>query len=47
VITDMCFPDALEPADPHEIVRVAGETGPKLRELVKGVLAKLGEPDLR
>jgi purine-nucleoside phosphorylase len=41
VITDMCFPDALEPADPHEIVRVAGQTEPKLRELVKGVLARL------
>ena len=42
VITDMCFPDALEPADPHEIVRVANEAEPKLRSLVMGVLAKLG-----
>jgi purine-nucleoside phosphorylase len=42
VITDMCFPDALEPADPLEIVRVAKEAEPKLRALVRGVLAKLG-----
>ena len=30
VVTDLCFPDALEPADVNEIVRVANETEPKL-----------------
>ena len=42
VITDMCFPDALEPADVNEIVRIANEAEPKLRALVCGVLAELG-----
>ncbi|HMP78030.1 MAG TPA: purine-nucleoside phosphorylase [Pirellulaceae bacterium] len=39
VITDLCFPDALQPADPHEIVKVANEAEPKLTALVLGVLA--------
>ena len=39
-ITDLCFPDALEPADPHEIVKVANSATPKLTMLVKGVLAE-------
>ena len=38
VITDMCFPDALEPADPHKIVAIANAAEPKLTELVMGVL---------
>ncbi|MFT5299331.1 MAG: purine-nucleoside phosphorylase [Mariniblastus sp.] len=40
VITDMCLADALEPADVHEIVRVANEAEPKLTKLVIGVLAQ-------
>ncbi len=40
VVTDLCFPDALEPADVNEIVRVANETEPKLTALVLGVLAE-------
>ncbi len=40
VITDMCFPDALEPADPHEIVKVANEAEPKFRALVMGLLSE-------
>ncbi len=40
VITDMCLPDALLPADPNEIVRVAGEAEPRLTQLVTGVLAE-------
>ena len=31
VVTDLCFPDALEPADPHEIVKVANEAEPNCR----------------
>jgi len=34
VITDLCFPDALEPADPNEIVKVANEAEPRLSKLV-------------
>jgi len=40
VVTDLCFPDALEPADVHEIVRVANEAEPYLSKLVEGVLAE-------
>ena len=40
VVTDLCFPDALEPADVHEIVRIANEAEPSLTKLVLGVLAE-------
>ncbi len=40
VITDMCLPDALQPADPHEIVKIANQAEPKLSKLVQGVLAQ-------
>jgi purine-nucleoside phosphorylase len=39
VITDMCLPDALEPADVEKIIAIAGAAEPKLRALVTGVLA--------
>ena len=38
VITDMCLPDALEPADVEKIIGVANGAEPKLRALVTGVL---------
>ena len=38
VITDMCFPDALEPADIEKILATAAIAEPKLRSLVCGVL---------
>ena len=34
VVTDMCLPDALEPADIAKIVAVAGEGGQKLEQLL-------------
>ena len=40
VVTDLCFPDALEPADVNEIVRVANETEPKLAKLLLDFLAE-------
>ena len=40
IVTDLCFPDALEVADPHEIVKVANEAEPSLRRLVTGLLAE-------
>ncbi|MCH2114249.1 MAG: purine-nucleoside phosphorylase [Pirellulales bacterium] len=42
VITDMCLPDALKPANVEEIIAVAGSAEPRLRSLVLGVLAHEG-----
>lgn len=39
IVTDMCLPDALEPADVQKIIAVANSAEPKLRKLVAGVLA--------
>jgi purine-nucleoside phosphorylase len=41
IITDMCLPDALEPAVLEEIIAVANEAEKKLRVLVKRVVAEL------
>jgi purine-nucleoside phosphorylase len=41
VITDMCLPDALEPASVPDIIATAQAAEPKLRAIVKGVLARL------
>ena len=38
VVTDRCLPDALEPANVEEIIRVAGEAGPKLAAVVRAVI---------
>jgi purine-nucleoside phosphorylase len=40
IITDMCLPDALEPADVPKIIATANAAEPKLRALVMGVLAQ-------
>ena len=47
IITDMCLPDALQPADPHEIVRVANEAEPRLTQIVVGVLDQYASEDRR
>lgn len=39
VVTDLCLPDALEPADVDKIIAIAGKAEPKLRALVTGILA--------
>jgi purine-nucleoside phosphorylase len=39
IITDMCLPDALEPADVPKIIATANAAEPKLTKLVLGVLA--------
>jgi purine-nucleoside phosphorylase len=39
VVTDMCFPDVLKPADIETIIAIANAAEPKLRTLVCGVLA--------
>lgn len=39
VVTDMCLPDALKPAEIQEILATAASAEPKLRALVLGILA--------
>jgi purine-nucleoside phosphorylase len=41
VVTDMCLPDALEPADVQTIIGVAREAEPKLRTIVRETAATL------
>jgi purine-nucleoside phosphorylase len=41
VITDLCLPDALAPADIADIIQTANEAEPKLRTLVRRVVAEL------
>jgi purine-nucleoside phosphorylase len=38
IVTDMCLPDALEPATLDDILAVAGQAEGKLRTIVRGVL---------
>ena len=42
VVTDMCLPDALKPADVDEIIATANAAEPKLRELVAGIVGQIG-----
>jgi len=44
VVTDMCLPDALEPASVPDIIATANAAEPKLRAIVRGVLKGLGQP---
>jgi purine-nucleoside phosphorylase len=41
IITDLCLPDALEPASVERILAVAGAAEPRLTALVRGVVARL------
>lgn len=41
VITDECFPDALEPVRMEDILAAADMAEPKMTQVMKGVLAKL------
>jgi purine-nucleoside phosphorylase len=43
VVTDLCLPDALRPANIREILATAAEAEPKLRKIVLGVLAGEGK----
>lgn len=38
VVTDMCLPDALEPATVEKIIAVANSASPKLQKLVRGIV---------
>ncbi len=44
IITDECFPDALQPAKVEDIIAVANATEPKLTAIMKGVVERLPEP---
>jgi purine-nucleoside phosphorylase len=44
VITDECFPDALEPAEIEKIIAIAERAEPVLSELVMAVLEKIEAP---
>lgn len=41
IITDLCLPDALEPANLDDILRVAREAEPRLTTVVRGVVERL------
>jgi purine-nucleoside phosphorylase len=41
VVSDLCDPDALEPADLPTIIRVAGEAEPKLSAIIRDVVRDL------
>ena len=41
IVTDMCLPDALEPATVERIIAVANRAEPQLTRLVRGVLERL------
>ncbi|MFM7594425.1 MAG: purine-nucleoside phosphorylase [Isosphaeraceae bacterium] len=45
IVTDMCFPDSLEPVSIEEIIAVANTAEAKLSKLVKEILTKL-RPEL-
>jgi purine-nucleoside phosphorylase len=38
IVTDMCLPDALEPADVPKIIATANAAEPRLRTMVRGIL---------
>jgi purine-nucleoside phosphorylase len=40
IVTDVCFPDSLKPANIEDIITTANEAEPKLRKIVLGVLAQ-------
>ncbi|MBW7996551.1 MAG: purine-nucleoside phosphorylase [Candidatus Glassbacteria bacterium] len=41
IVTDLCFPDALEPADISEIIAVAADAEPRLTSLMSMVMGEL------
>lgn len=45
VVTDLCFPDDLHPADVEEIIRVANAAEPGLCRLVTGILERLPQEE--
>jgi purine-nucleoside phosphorylase len=46
IITDLCFPDTLEPANVEQIIANANAAEPKLRTLVTKLLARQARKDI-
>jgi purine-nucleoside phosphorylase len=44
VITDMCLPDALQPANVDEIIATANRAAPQLVAIVRGIVSEVGHP---
>ncbi|PEN13466.1 purine-nucleoside phosphorylase [Longibacter salinarum] len=44
VITDECFPDALEPVKIEEVLAAADQAAPHLKTLFQGVVSQIGTP---
>jgi purine-nucleoside phosphorylase len=44
IVTDMCLPDALEPADINKILQVAAQGGERLERLLVELFRQLDEP---
>lgn len=42
VITDLCIPETLKPANVEEIIRIANKAEPQLTRLVTGIIKRLG-----
>jgi len=45
IVTDECFPDALEPMDVETIIRVAGEAEPRMTRVIRDTIARLDEAE--
>ncbi|HUF89302.1 MAG TPA: purine-nucleoside phosphorylase [Gemmatimonadota bacterium] len=45
IVTDECFPDALEPVDVETIIRVAGEAEPRMTRVIRDTVARLDEAE--
>ncbi len=43
IVTDACLPDALEPVDVPEILRIAAEAEPGLTRILERVVRRIGE----
>ncbi len=43
VITDMCLPDALQPANVEEIIATAGRAAPDLIAIIRGIVDQVGQ----
>ena len=43
VVTDMCLPDALQPANVEEIIATAGRAAPNLIAVVRGIVDEVGQ----
>ena len=45
IVTDECFPDALEAVDVETIIRVAGEAEPRMTRIIRETIGRLDEAE--